>query len=389
MTMARAQSVRPPFFNSKLGMWVVSSYRDVLAVLQDPSGFSSAQAYADMAGFLGLAPEAVAAIEEVLPLSTLHPANSDPPEHLRLRSSVERAFSVRNIKRLEPIVHEITDSLIDGFVADGRVDLMKRFVAQLPALSILRFIGVPAEDADRVKVWYRDWARLVLTPAAASEQVILARSLSDFHRYLAELLARRRRNPQQDLLSDLAVGKADLSDAEIINLASQLIAAGTETTMFALGICFLRLLHDRQKWRAIVESPVSIPAVVEEALRCNQAQRGLLRIATHEATLAGVNIPAGARIYVLHTAANRDPDIFEKPELFDPERLELKRHVAFGRGIHTCLGAALARLEMRVALTKASVRIPDLALSSTHALGVMKSPLVTTIERLWVEWTPA
>jgi cytochrome P450 len=388
----RAKDCRPIFHSPTLNMWVVTRYRDVVDVLKDPRTFSSALAYGDATSFLALTPEARARFESVVPMSTLHLASADPPEHARLRKVLEKLFSSSAMSQFKPAVALIADRLIDEFAGqkEKEVDIVRQFVAELPIRSIARLIGVPNDDIPQLKQWYLDWTALALTTTQPERQLPLAGAVAEFHDYLIKLVESRRWSPQDDLTSQLvreiAARRAAITELELVNILSQLIAAGTETTMFAIGTCLWRLLCDPSQWGR-VHSLEARPHVVEEALRCNQALRGLMRIATSDTTVGGVPVAAGARLYVMNSAANRDSAVFADPDRFDPDRprLEVKRHIAFGIGIHRCLGAPLARLEMQVSLERLGARLPNLALVP-DGVEVMISPVVRSLKAMRVRW---
>jgi cytochrome P450 len=373
-----------------LDMWVVTRYRDAVDVLKDPGTFSSALAYGDAASFLALTPEARARLDSVVPLSTLHLASADPPDHARLRTVLEKLFSRSAMSRFEPAVAAIADLLIDEFAGQKEADIIRQFAAELPIRSIARLIGVPDDDIPQLKQWYFDWTALALTTTQAERQLPLAGALAEFHDYLLKLVESRRSSPREDLTSQLVreIGarRAVMTEVELVNILSQLIAAGTETTMFAIGTCLYRLLRVSGQWGRVGSLGTRVQ-VVEEALRCNQALRGLMRIATCDTEVGGVPVAAGTRLYVMNSVANRDSAVFADADRFDPDRLrpEVKRHIAFGIGIHRCLGAALARLEIQVSLERLGARLPDLALVP-GGVEVMVSPVVRSLTSMHVRW---
>jgi cytochrome P450 len=385
-----AGSPRHVFFSPVLGMWVVSRYDEVVAALKEPQIFSSAQLYADGASFVQMAPEAERIAGSVVPLSTPHMAAADPPVHTRLRRSVRQSFTPRRLASFEPHIRKAVDGLIDQFVDDGQVDIAARYTIPLPVLSVLLFIGVAEEDVPQIQRWYADWTMLMLSRATAEKQVEYSRSLEAFHGYLMELITKRRANPREDLASDLVravdEGEAELTPEELVNLLSQLIGAGSQTTTDSLNTALCLLLGERQQWEMIRKEPAQIPNVVEESLRCTRALRGPMRATTEQVELGGVSIPKGARVYLMHTVANRDAKEFQNPDTFDPERSDLHQHIAFGHGIHRCLGEWLARLEMKVALEALSARIPDMRLVPGQDLSVRESAVVRSLMRLLAEW---
>ena len=380
------------FFQPSLDMWVVTRYEDVTAALKDHERFSSALCYDTETAFnfLEITPEARAIIDSVIPSTTLQMAGADQPDHARLRNSVSKAFRPRRIEQLEVRVQRISDRLVDRFVNDGQVDLVEQFTYPLPVLSILSLIGIPEQDTEQIKSWCADWTALMFNKLPPDQQITCAYSLRAFHQYLIDLIALRRKEPQEDLTSDVVqaidAGETELSLAETVNLLCHLIGAGHETTVNQLNTCLYHLLRNRSSWLKIQNNPEVIPDIAEEILRLDPALRGPLRVTTEAVTLDGVTIPKGARVYLLLASANRDKEKFSHPEAFDPARKDLHRHITFGYGIHHCLGAPLARLEIRIALHVLSQRLPGLRLVPDQELKYKQSAVVKSLTQLLVEW---
>jgi cytochrome P450 len=386
----RSQDCQPIFFSPMLQMWVVTRYQDAVAILKNPLHFSSSLAYDSRVGYLHLTDQARATIESVLPLSTPNLANADPPDHTRLRNAFERAFLPSAIARFEPVIRDLADRLIDDFVDCGEADIIEQFVAELPIHAISCLIGIPETEIAQVKYWHRDWTKLVLKMAPAEQQPALAQSLAEFHAYLLQLVEARKAAPQRDLTSaliqEMDFGRADMTVLELVNILTQLIAAGTETTTSALGTCLYRLLQNPAYWQTIASSTKLTASAIEEALRCNESLQGLLRVTTEDTEVGGIKISRGTRLYIMNTAANRDATIFSNADGFDPHREKLSQHIAFGVGIHRCLGASLARLEMRVSIERLGARLPSLEIVP-HGVEVISSPVVKSLKRLRVRWT--
>lgn len=378
-------------FSRELDMWVVSSYEDTLAILKNPRVFSSARMYETAAAFLELDTEAASVLNSVVALDTPHMANVDPPEHTRLRRAASGWFAPQRIAALEPRVRRLADLLVERFAASGAAELVAGFTRPLPMLTIFDVIGVPVADMDRLSRAYESWARLLLTRPEPEQQRAHSRNVRDLHQYFMDLIAARRASPKNDLTSALVrtvdSGETRLSATELANLLAQLLAAASDTTTYALTSCLAHLLRDRSLWNTLRADPTQASSIVEEGLRCNRALRGPLRVATEDVTVAGQPIAKGARLYLLHTEANRDPEVFSDPDAFNPARPELDRQIAFGHGIHYCLGATLARLEMRVALIALSSRLPSLRLAHGPA-PASHGALVPAMKRLDVVWDP-
>jgi cytochrome P450 len=358
----RLREEQPVYYAEAFGVWVVSRYDDVRQVLMDPTRFSSA--------FQIRTPHAPAAgVREIL--AEGHPEvpallNEDPPAHRRTRALVAKTFSARRIAGLEPRVAAIVTELLDAMQPRGEADLVAELATLLPLRVICELIGLPTPDAPRIRDWIQQLALLTSFGASPAEQRTAARESVDFERYLAAAVADRRAAGRDDLLTDLirvrADGTAPLTDEEIISLLISLVFAGHETTANLIAGALVLLLHRPELWAAAGDDPDLVAAVVEETLRIDAPVQGMFRRAVFDVQISGVLIPAGAQVFALFAAANRDGAAFDRPDEFDPGRPDKDGHLAFGRGIHFCLGAALARMEAQVALCMLRDRLPALRL---------------------------
>jgi cytochrome P450 len=359
----RLRDERPVYYAEEFGVWVVSRYDDVRRILMDPTRFSSAfqirTPHVPAPGVLEILAEGHPEVPALL--------NEDPPAHRRTRDLVAKTFSPRRIGGLQPRITAIVTELLDAMESRGRADLVAEFATPLPLRVICELIGLPAGDATRIGAWTQQLALLTSYGATADEQRAAARESVEFERYLAAAVADRRAAGRDDLLTDLirvrAGGAAPLTDAEIISLLISLVFAGHETTANLIASALVLLLHRPQLWSAAGEDDELVEAVVEETLRIDAPVQGMYRRAVFDVQISGVTIPAGAQVFALFASANRDSAMFDRPDEFDPGRPDKERHLAFGRGIHFCLGAALARMEAGTALRMLRERIPGLHLS--------------------------
>ncbi|WP_329245533.1 cytochrome P450 [Actinoallomurus sp. NBC_01490] len=276
----------------------------------------------------------------------------DPPEHTRLRRLVSRAFTARLVERLRPRVSAIVDDLLARL--DGEVDLIAGLAHPLPVIVISEMLGVPPEDEDRFKDWSDALARgldpdFVVPP---DELTYRDRAREEFGDYFRELAARRRAAPGDDLLSGL-VAIEELSEDDLIATCVLLLVAGHETTVNLIANGTLALLRSPDQLAWFRANPGEAPAAVEELLRYDPPVQLSARVALEDAEVAGQRIGRGEAIMLLLGAANRDPEVFTDPDRLDLTRwlTEAPRHLAFGQGIHFCLGAPLARVEGQIALT--------------------------------------
>jgi unspecific monooxygenase len=342
----RRLSAAGPLQRTQAGIWVTTSHELCGQVLRDPRfGHRPRFGVGRKVGPFRATPVA----EDRRSFLTL-----DPPDHTRLRRLVSKAFTARLVERWRPRISELVDSLLDG--VSGDVDLISTLAYPLPVVLISELLGVPPEDRDRFKVWSNALARgldpdFMLPPAEIARR---DQARAEFAEYFRELADRRRTEPGDDLLSAL-VAVSDhgdvLTEAELLATCILLLVAGHETTVNLIGNGALALLRHRDQLAWFRAHPEAAPGAIEELLRYDPPVQLTGRSALEEAEVGGERIAAGQLILLLTGAANRDPAVFP-----DPGRLDLtrspERHLAFGLGIHFCLGAPLARLEGQIALAK-------------------------------------
>ncbi|HEU4533905.1 MAG TPA: cytochrome P450 [Polyangiaceae bacterium] len=358
---ARLRHEAPVAYVPAFDLWFVSRRADVVEVLRDAERFSSADVLKPV---LEPTPEIRAALgpwqDGVYPLLA-----SDPPLHTQLRAAVAKAFSPTRVAALEPQIRAIADELIDAFDVDGEADLLPGFTHPLPMRLTGEMFGIARADLDAVKRWCDDETQYLMAPLPPEQRLVYARSVVAYREFLLALIEEHRRRPRGDLVDVLIgarlEGGAALTSPELVGLLSVLIFAAHETTSNMLGNALLHLLREPARWRALCEEPAGIPAALEEALRFDAPVQGMTRTATRATELGGVALPAGARVFALFASANRDETAVADADRFDPARSA--PHLSFGRGPHFCIGAALARLEGRVALECLARRLPNLRLA--------------------------
>jgi cytochrome P450 len=287
----------------------------------------------------------------------------DPPEHQRLRRMLTPEFTIRRMKRLEPRIVEIVDAQLDAMEKAGPpVDLVANFALPIPSLVICELLGVPYEDRDDFQ---RRSARQLDLSIPIPERLDLQRR---GRAYMRSLVERARRQPGEDIIGMLVREHGtELTDDELIGVAGLLLLAGHETTSNMLGLGTLALLRHPEQLAAVREDPDAIGPAVEELLRwLSIVHSAIPRITTTDVEIAGVPIPAGQLVFVSLPSGNRDPDFIDRPEVLDIGR-GAPGHLAFGHGVHHCLGAPLARMEMRIAFPALLRRFPALALAEDFA----------------------
>jgi cytochrome P450 len=335
-------------------VYLVTRHEDVKAVLSDHQRFSNGRP----PGFvLPGAPEV--SDEEVASSRAGNLLGLDPPEHQRLRRMLTPEFTIRRMKRLEPRIVEIVDAQLDAMESTGPpADLVSSFALPIPSLVICELLGVPYEDREDFQ--QRSTRQLDLS-LPISERLELVRRGRE---YMASLVERSRLHPGEDILGMLVRDHGhELTNDELIGVASLLLLAGHETTSNMLGLGTLALLRHSDQLAAVRDDPDAVGPAVEELLRwLSIVQSAIPRITTTDVEVAGVPIPAGQLVFVSLPAGNRDPEFIDSAEVLDISR-GAPGHLAFGHGVHHCLGAPLARMEMRIAFPALLQRFPVLALA--------------------------
>ena len=383
--LAALREQSPVFFSDLLGSWVVTRYDDISAVLRDTTRFSS-QAAAVMP------PNLPASVQAIL-ADGYHEGplvNTDPPEHERWRAAFNKFFSPRRMTALAPRIRALTEELVDGFIGAGRVEVMRDFAYPLTMRVLLDLMGLPVSDMERIKGWCDAWSMLLFAPLSLEQQQACARAVCDYQRYILGVVTERRAHPGDDFISAFIQAPMEgerPSDSEYAAQVAGTILAGNESTTCLLGSAVRVLLQQPKHWALLCDQPAMIPKAVEEVVRLDPPFMGLLRTTTQAAELGGVVIPAGARVLPLFSAGNHDPAQFAEPEQCQFARSSANPHLAFGKGIHFCPGAPLARLEARIALEVLTARLPAPRLADqpiSYIPGLLRGPM-----QLVVEWDPA
>ncbi len=278
-------------------------------------------------------------------------ATADRPDHTRQRKVVARTF--REIETAQPMVTEVVDEMLRPFIADGGGDWIDRLATRLPVRVIASLLGLPSDDADQLKQWSDDGVELLSGVATPERLAECGASVFRFIQYLEHQLAISRESAPDGILAILrgAVDDGEISMAEARSMALQLVSAGSDSTGNLIGSA-ARMLAEQPEIQAQVRAePDLVPVFVEEVVRLESPFRGHFRVATHDTSLAGTELVEGARLLLMWASANRDPAVFDRPDEIVLDRENPQRHLGFGWGIHTCVGAPLARLEAQVAVT--------------------------------------
>lgn len=288
----------------------------------------------------------------------------DPPDHTRLRTLVHKAFTPRMIERLRERAQVITDDMIDKAQANGGMDLISEFAFLLPVTIIAEMLGVPPSEHLRLKRWSYVLSRTIelIVPPEIYEQG--AEVAAEFQAYIREIIAQRRENPQDDLISALIAIQSEgdrLSENEMVSMCTLLLFAGHETTVNLIGNGVLALLRNPEQWEKLKADPTLVKTAVEELLRYDSPIQLTARWVLEDMEYAGYSFKRGQQVLPFLGAANRDPARFANPNALDISR-DPNPHVAFGNGIHFCLGAPLARMEGQIAIGTLARRLPSLKL---------------------------
>ena len=347
-----------PVHHSPLGFWVLTRYDDVVSALRDTR----------------LGKEGIEAFVAVrygtpAPILGLSMLVRDPPDHTRLRGLVNKAFTPRVVEGLRPHIQQIVDSLLEQVSGAGSMDLIEDFAYPLPVTVICTMLGVPVEDRERFKHWSLDVARsldAILLPPGSDVSRHGAEARRGLADYFRALIAERRKAPRSDLLSALIAAEEagdTLSEHELLATCILLLIAGHETTVNLIGNGTLALLRNPAELQRLRDDPALVPSAVEELLRYDGPVQRTTRIAGEDITMGGKVIAKGEIVLAFIGAADRDPAQFPDPDRLDITRAD-NRHIAFGWGIHFCLGAPLARVEGQIAINTLIQRLPRLALAT-------------------------
>ncbi|HKO25499.1 MAG TPA: cytochrome P450, partial [Chloroflexota bacterium] len=359
----RLRSGDPVRWDAPLGAWVVTCYADVQSALGD-ARLSAERINLSTEWLPEAMRETLGPVFRALSRQMLF---LDPPDHTRLRGLVNKAFTPRVVEGMRPHIQAIVDDLLDAVQEAGRMDVIQDFAYPLPAIVIAEMLGVPPEDRDQFRIWSDDFGALIgrsdLTLDGATRAL---RGVAEFMDYFRNIVAWRRASPRDDLLQSLiaAEDRGDaLSEEELLANCVLLLAAGHGTTTHLIGNGLLALLRNPDQLRKLRDDPTLIAAAVTELLRYDSPVQATGRVAAQELPIGARRVGVGEGLILCLGAANRDPEQFPDPDRLDIGRRE-NRPIAFGHGIHFCLGAPLARIEAQIAFATLLRRLPGLHLGT-------------------------
>ena len=385
----------PLFFSEALQAYVVTRHADVQHVLQNPKVFTSFPAGASRTTMAAFSADYRYIYEEkgtYPPLPTLVVTDGDV--HKRYRATVDKAFSVSAVRDMEPDIIDLVDTLLDEIVPAGRADFYTQFCLRLPSIVMCDVIGLPREAAALLKRGADTSPRLVSAALETEEsRQALNGERADMYVYIQTFIDRYRAEPADNLLSRLVHMVPDdgvpLTDQELISLAGTLNVGGNETTTNGLGNMFCRAFGDLALQQRLRDRPDEIARFVEESLRIDSAVSAMPRWVGEDTDIGGLKIAAGSRLFVSFLAANHDGRRWGCPHVVDTGRKAIRNHLAFGAGPHYCLGAPLARLEMKIAMERVLARMADIRLDPEVPLRRQAKMIVRGVENLPIVFTAA
>jgi cytochrome P450 len=356
----------PVYYSPEFHSWFIACYQDVQRIINDPVLFSSEQS-------VRRRPMGTPQEEKSIARTLLW---ADPPHHRQLRSLISQAFTPRTVADLEPRVTEIVHAHLHRVALQGAMDIIKDLANPLPIIVIAELLGIPSSDQEQFKYW----SDIIVSPARQEKK----RAVQEMNAYFLTIIEQRRLDAHHDLISALLATQIDgvhLTDAELLNFCRLLLVAGHETSTNLIGNAFLTFLEHPQVIEELRANPHLVLAAIEEVARYRSPIQRVRRATTQDIEIGSFTIKAGSIISPLLGSANRDERVFTQPDVFDIHRTP-NRHLAFGHGIHYCIGASLARLETRITIEALLTRLQDLQLVTAHPLQPIGSAFVYGVRSL-------
>ncbi|MFW2333507.1 cytochrome P450 [Ilumatobacter sp.] len=383
----------PVFYAPDLGHVVVGTMDDIETVFMNPDVYASTNVQDPIFPLCDEA-AAVLAAPDFDPVAVM--SNRPEPDHGRIRTYTRQGFSNRRLKSLEGYMRERATVLLDRMVAGGSpAEYVAALAFPLPAEIVFRFIGFPPEDDTLIKSWCANRRAFSWGKPSPEQQVEIAQGMVDYWRYCREFVAERRERRTDDFTSELLdahdadpdpANGTGISYREVESVIYGFSFAGHDPVTALLCNTLLCLLPRRDQWAELCADPSLAAAAVEETLRFESSQISWRRITTQDTTLAGIDLPAGTRLYLNFASANHEPGVFDDPETFDIHRDKANRHISFGKGIHFCVGNGLARMEARIALELLSQRLPSLRLAPDQQMSYFPNITFRGPDTLQLEW---
>lgn len=371
---AALRAEEPVMYDERIDLFVVTRYDDIKAVFDDWETFSSENAQAPVRK---RGPQATQIMNEGGFTAYSGLSARIPPEHTRIRGIVQKAFTPRRFKVLEPFIRQNVADRLDAMIARGQDaathhgEIVKDLAYEVPTITILTLIGEDLAKLDDYKRWSDSRAAMTWGDLSDEEQIPHAHNLVEYWQACLALVAKAHAEGGDNLIADLVTAQkdgAEISDHEIASVAYSLLFAGHETTTTLISNALRLLAADAATWQKLVEDPKKIPGAIDEVLRYSGSIVAWRRKATKDAEIGGVKLPKGSGILLVMGSANRDESKFEDPETFDIARPNAREHLSFGFGIHYCLGNMLAKLQAKIALEEATAKLPHLTVDDPESI---------------------
>jgi len=362
--LARLRQEEPVYWSDGIGGWLLTRYDDILISFKQTTHYSNENRLGKAVEYLP--PERRAKFKPFEDhYATKGLLHSDPPDHTRLRALVTREFTVMIVEKMRPRIQEVVDGLLDAAEKNGRMDVVPDLAAALPVQVIAEILGVPPPDRYLIRKWTDHILRFQGVNKPSEADLSRAQdALMEMRAYIKSMINERRRQPRGDLMGKFVAAESEgqrLSEAELINTCVTLFTAGHETTLSLISNTIYTLLANSDQYELLRHDPGLLESAIEESLRYESPVSRQSRLMKDNTELAGKKLKKGEIVFQMLNAANRDPAYFADPDKFDVQRKK-NRHIAFGQGIHFCVGAALSRAESTIAVGTALKRFPNLRL---------------------------
>lgn len=383
----------PVFYADKLGHVVVTRMNDIESVFMNPDVFASTNVQDPIFPLASEATEILGA-PDFDPVAVM--SNRSEPDHARIRAYTRQGFSKRRLKSLEDYMRDRAARLLDLMTESGTAaEYVSAFAFPLPAEIVFRLIGFPQADDTLIKSWCVNRRAFSWGQPTPDEQAEIATGMIDYWRYCRDFVVSRRDERRDDFTSELLdahdadpdpAGGTGISYREVESVVYGISFAGHDPVTALLCNTLRCLLPRRDQWDALCAEPSLAAAAVEETLRFESSQISWRRVTTRDTRLGDVDIPAGTKVFLNFASANHEAEVFDDPETFEISRSKANRHISFGKGIHFCLGAGLARMEARIALELLSQRLPSLRLAPDQSFDYFSNITFRGPDELHVEW---
>ncbi len=372
----RLREEDPVHWSDSIGGWILTRYDDVATTFRDVGHFSNEERLARAVEYLPAESRAkFKTFEDHYHQKSL--IHSDPPDHTRLRALITKAFTPKMVEAMRPRIQAIVNELLDSVQHEGRMDVIRDLAIPLPVTVISEIFGVPVSDRLLFKGWADDILAFQGLNKPPEENLERSqRAIIEVRAYLTGLINERRRQPCTDLLSELVAAESEsdkLSEPELVNTCITLLVAGHETTTSLIGNGVYALLKHPDEWRLLQRDPTLVTSAIEEILRYESPVARQPRLMKQDSEMGGKKLRQGQMVFQMLNAANRDPAYFTDPDRFDIRR-QKNRHIAFGLGVHFCVGAPLARTEGNIVFLTILERLPGMRLAENKPNWDLQKP---------------